>query len=67
MIECRFRAPSAAVFTLYSYSQALEYRFRVPTAASLSSCGARSPEAGAVQVAGLFETTIKQHQCVCPS
>jgi hypothetical protein len=35
MIEYRFRVPSAAVFTLYSYSRALEYRFRVPTAGSL--------------------------------
>jgi hypothetical protein len=35
MIEYRFRVPSAAVFTLYSYSKALEYRFRVPTAGSL--------------------------------
>jgi hypothetical protein len=30
MIEYRFRVPSAAVFTLYSYSKALEYLFRVP-------------------------------------
>jgi hypothetical protein len=37
MIEYRFRVPSAAVFTLYSYSKALEYRFRVPTANSLIS------------------------------
>jgi hypothetical protein len=35
MIEYRFRVPSAAVFTLYSYSKALEYLFRVPNAASL--------------------------------
>jgi hypothetical protein len=35
MIEYRFRVPSAAVFTLYSYSKDLEYRFRVPTAGSL--------------------------------
>jgi hypothetical protein len=35
MIEYRFRVPSAAVFTLYSYSKALEYPFRVPTAGSL--------------------------------
>jgi hypothetical protein len=34
-IEYRFRVPSAAVFTLYSYSKALEYHFRVPTAGSL--------------------------------
>jgi hypothetical protein len=34
-IEYRFRVPSAAIFTLYSYSKALEYRFRVPTAGSL--------------------------------
>jgi hypothetical protein len=34
-IEYRFRVPSAAVFTLYSYSKVLEYRFRVPTAAGL--------------------------------
>jgi hypothetical protein len=33
MIEYRFRVPSAAVFTLYSYSKALQYLFRVPTAA----------------------------------
>jgi hypothetical protein len=37
-IEYRFRVPSAAVFTLYSYSKALEYRFRVPSAGSLSTC-----------------------------
>jgi hypothetical protein len=36
-IEYRFRVPSAAVFTLYSYSKALEYRFRVPTAGSLGT------------------------------
>jgi hypothetical protein len=35
MIEYRFRVPSAAVFTLHSYSKALEYPFRVPTAGSL--------------------------------
>jgi hypothetical protein len=35
IIEYRFRVPSAAVFTLYSYSKALEYRFRVPSAGSL--------------------------------
>jgi hypothetical protein len=34
-IEYRFRVPSAAVFTLYSYSKALEYLFRVSTAGSL--------------------------------
>jgi hypothetical protein len=34
-IEYRFRVLSAAVFTLYSYSKALEYRFRVPTTGSL--------------------------------
>jgi hypothetical protein len=37
MIEYRFRVPSAAVFTLYSYSKALEYRFRVPTTGSLTT------------------------------
>jgi hypothetical protein len=37
MIKYRFRVPSAAVFTLYSYSKPLEYRFRVSTAASLMS------------------------------
>jgi hypothetical protein len=31
MIEYRFRVPSTVVFTLYSYSKALEYRFRIPT------------------------------------
>jgi hypothetical protein len=36
MIEYRFKVSSAAVFTLYSYSKALEYRFRVPTTGSLS-------------------------------
>jgi hypothetical protein len=30
MIEYRFRVPSAVVFSLYSYSKALEYSFRVP-------------------------------------
>jgi hypothetical protein len=34
-IEYRFRVLSAAVFTLYSYFKALEYRFRVPTVDSL--------------------------------
>jgi hypothetical protein len=34
-IEYRFKVSSAAVFTLYSYSKALEYRFRVPTTGSL--------------------------------
>jgi hypothetical protein len=33
MIEYRFRVPSAAVFTLYSYSKALGYEYRVKTAA----------------------------------
>jgi hypothetical protein len=35
MIEYRFRVPSAAVFTLYLYSKALKYPFRVTTAGSL--------------------------------
>jgi hypothetical protein len=35
MIEYHFRVSSAAVFALYTYSKALEYRFRVPTASSL--------------------------------
>jgi hypothetical protein len=34
-IKYRFRVPSASVFTLYSYSKALEYRFRA-TAVVLS-------------------------------
>jgi hypothetical protein len=34
-IQYRFRVPSAADFTLYSYSKALEYHFKVPTARSL--------------------------------
>jgi hypothetical protein len=34
MIEYRFRVPSTSVFTLYSYSKALEYRFKVPSAGS---------------------------------
>jgi hypothetical protein len=38
-IEYHFRVPSAAVFTLYSYSKVLEYRFRVLTASSLISPG----------------------------
>jgi hypothetical protein len=38
-IEYYFRVPSTAVFTLYSYSKALEYRFRVPTAGILRSPG----------------------------
>jgi hypothetical protein len=36
MIEYHFRVPSAAVFTLYSYSKALEYLLEYPTAASLN-------------------------------
>jgi hypothetical protein len=35
MIEYRFRVPSAAVFTLYLYSKALEYLLEYPTAGSL--------------------------------
>jgi hypothetical protein len=35
MIEYRFRVPSAAVFTLYSYSKFLEYRLEYATAGSL--------------------------------
>jgi hypothetical protein len=35
MIEYRFKVPIAAIFTLYSYSKALEYPFRVPTVDSL--------------------------------
>jgi hypothetical protein len=39
-IEYYFRVPSAAVFTLHSYSKVLEYLFRVPTAGSLRvDCG----------------------------
>jgi hypothetical protein len=34
-IEYRFKVSSAAVFTLYSYYKALEYRFRVLTADSV--------------------------------
>jgi hypothetical protein len=41
-IEYRFRVPSAAVFTLYSYSKALEY----PTASSLTSVKADSTFSG---------------------
>jgi hypothetical protein len=37
MIEYRFRVPSATVFTLYSYSKALEYPLEYPTADSLKS------------------------------
>jgi hypothetical protein len=44
MIEYRFRVPNATVFTLYSYSKALEYHFRVPTAGSLRA--ARPAEDG---------------------
>jgi hypothetical protein len=35
MIEYRFKVHSAAVFTLYLYSKALEYLFRVPTEGSV--------------------------------
>jgi hypothetical protein len=38
-IKYRFRVSSVAVFTLYSYSKALEYRFRVSTAGSLRAGG----------------------------
>jgi prepilin signal peptidase PulO-like enzyme (type II secretory pathway) len=34
-IEYRFRVPSAAIFTLYSYSKVLEYPLEYPTAGSL--------------------------------
>jgi hypothetical protein len=37
-IEYRFRVPSAAVFTLYSYSKALEYPLKYPTTSSLRLC-----------------------------
>jgi hypothetical protein len=46
MIAYHFRVPSAAVFTLYSYSKALEYRFRVPTAGSLREKFIGGPEVG---------------------
>jgi hypothetical protein len=36
MIEYRFRVPSAAVFTLYSYSKTLEYHLEYATAGSLT-------------------------------
>jgi hypothetical protein len=36
-IEYRFRVPSVTVFTLYLYSKAVEYRFRVSTAGSLKA------------------------------
>jgi hypothetical protein len=39
MIEYRFRVPSAAVFTLYSYSKALEYPLRVVFYGGASSAG----------------------------
>jgi hypothetical protein len=45
-IEYRFRVPSAAVFTLYSYSKALEYRFRVPSAGNLRQSQAHSERTG---------------------
>jgi hypothetical protein len=35
-IEYRFRVLSAVIFTLYSYSKALEYGFRVSAAGSLN-------------------------------
>jgi hypothetical protein len=35
-IDYRFRVSSAVIFTLYSYSKALEYRFRVRTADSIT-------------------------------
>jgi hypothetical protein len=35
-IEYRFRVPSAAVFTLYSYSKTLVYRLEYATAGSLT-------------------------------
>jgi hypothetical protein len=35
MIEYRFRVPSVAIFTLYSYSKALEYPLEYLTAGSL--------------------------------
>jgi hypothetical protein len=37
MIEYRFRVPSIAIFTLYSYSKPLEYPLEYPTAGSLSA------------------------------
>jgi hypothetical protein len=43
-IEYRFRVQSAAVFTLYSYSKALEYRFRVPTTGSLKCVAVTASE-----------------------
>jgi hypothetical protein len=45
MIEYRFRVHNAAVFTLYSYSKALEYHFGVPTAGSLSAPPPSHPHA----------------------
>jgi hypothetical protein len=36
MIKYRFRVPSAVVFTLYSYSKALEYPPEYPTAGTLN-------------------------------
>jgi hypothetical protein len=36
MIEYRFRVPSTAVFTLYSYSKTLEYHLEYTTAGSLN-------------------------------
>jgi hypothetical protein len=42
MIEYRFRVPSAAVFTLYLYSKALEYRFRVSAVGSLTNGGEKN-------------------------
>jgi hypothetical protein len=36
-IEYRFIVPSAAVFTLYSYSKTLEYRLEYTTAGSLNN------------------------------
>jgi hypothetical protein len=56
MIKYRFRVTSAAVFTLYSYSKALEYRFRVPTADSLMSADSLS---GHVWLAHLTQVSFQ--------
>jgi hypothetical protein len=52
MIEYRFRVPSAAVFTLYSYSKSLEYYFRVSTCI-LSSSSDSAGKPGHVAMSGL--------------
>jgi hypothetical protein len=60
-IEYRFRVPSAAVFTLYSYSKILEYRLEYATAGSLTGMRYRLMAPSLVRQRGREERVERMH------